>query len=140
MAMIKIYTSSNTSGVDLTGRYVPKSFQVDVSDLDSDKTTRSVSGILNRDRIRARVHQLELEWGYLTRTEMSTLISYFNADSAFTASDGTSVPKGFIYVEFPSPFSSNSVKKVMYASDRSTPLFNFNMGMWEGLKLNLIER
>lgn len=140
MGVLKVYTSTITAGVDLTGRLVPKKFQVGVSDLDSEKTTRSVSGVLNRDRIRARVLKVDLEWGALTRSEMQTLLTYFNADASFTASDGTVVPKGFIYVEFPSPYSTSNVKKVMYAGDRSAPLYNFNMGLWEGLSLNLIEK
>lgn len=143
MAMLKIYTSSYTSGIDLLP---PKDFKVNVGDLDSDKTTRTASGLMNRDRIRARVRSISVEWGYLSRTQMATLIAHFNSDAAFT-SGGVSVPKGFIMLEYPDPFATTLDKRVFYVSDRSVPMFNFSItapdgtsGMWEGLTLTLIER
>lgn len=144
MAMLKIYTSSHTSGVELIA---PKDFKVNVADLDSDKTTRTASGLMNRDRVRARVRSISIDWGYLSRTQMASLIAHFNSDAAFTASNGTSVPSGFFMLEYPDPYSTTLDKRVFYVSDRSVPMFNFNItapdgtsGMWESLSLTLIER
>lgn len=154
MAMLKIYTSSYPNGVDIVA---PKSFKVDVSDLDSEGTKRTTSGIMQRDRLRARVRQVSIDWGYLTRSQMATLLSHFNCNANFTTSnvivnDATvaslAVKKGFLVLEYPDPYSSSvNHKRVFYVSDRSVPMFNFSVtapdgttGMWESLSLTLIER
>lgn len=152
--MLKIYNSSNTAGVTISP--APTSFKVNIADMDNDKSTRSATGIMTRTRIRRRVRTLELEWKYLTRAEMATIIAYFNSDTAFTMSGATatvpsanngnaetttsSVPIYFLALEYPDPYTSGNQRRIFYVSDRSTPLYNLTLGRWEGLSLSLIER
>jgi hypothetical protein len=137
MAMLKIYTASYPSGIDLLP---PNTFKVSLADLDSEKTTRTAKGTMVRDVIRSRVRSIELGWGYLTRAQMVTLLGYFNCDAQFTRYDSAVIPKGFISLNYPDPSSSTNITKTFYPSDRSTPLFNFALGKWEGLTLTLVER
>jgi hypothetical protein len=145
MALLKIYTSSNTSGVDLTPS--PKNINVSIMDLDSDKTTRNAKGFMTRDIIRKNVRKLSIEFPILSRVQMKVILDHFNASDGFTASDSKVIPKGFIYLEYADPFSTTAIKKVFYITDRSTPLFHMNLkgtdgnvGVWEGLSFELIER
>lgn len=155
MAMLKIYTSSYPTGTTILG---PTSFVVGFSDLDSEQTTRTASGMmLTRDRVRSRVRKIDLEWKYLSRSQMATLLAHFNCNTAFTTSNvlvndvnqvSVSVPKSFLALEYPDPLSASSnQKRIFYVSDRNVPMFNFNLtapdgtdGVWESLSLSLIER
>lgn len=153
--LLKIFTFAHQNGVTLTGRYAPKRFSVTFSDLDKDTTARdTANGYLKRDVIRMRVRQIELEWGKLTRGEISSLLSYFNADKVFYA-DGVigyggirnnyKIWNGFLVVEYPDPAIASGVqKRVFYPSDRTMPvqLYNYTTNEWEfeGLSITLIER
>lgn len=162
--MLKIYNSSNTAGVTISP--APTSLKVNVADMDNENSTRSAAGLMSRTRIRRRVRTIELEWKYLTRAEMATIIAYFNSDTAFTLATGnsattmeviydangkvtsangnkdmttTSVPRYFLALEYPDPYTSGNQRRIFYVSDRSTPLYNLTLGRWEGLSLSLIE-
>lgn len=135
--MLKIYTNNYPQGVELL---TPSKFKVTTSDFDSDKTTRNVRGYMVRDRIRARLKSLEIEWRGLSRAEMATLMNHFNSNAAFTTSDGLAVPKFFIALEYPDPSTTGNLRKIFYVSDRNSPLYNDNLGRWESLSFTLVER
>ncbi|AGK95636.1 DUF6711 family protein [Clostridium pasteurianum] len=109
------------NGVAVTA---PKTFQVDLVDLDSDTTQRNAAGVLMRDRLR-QMRKLQCEWGPLTTVEISTILH---------AVDPTSMP-----VTYPDPYAGSDQTRTFYAGDRTAPAFNFNSGQWLGLKFDLIE-
>ena len=51
----------------------PKSFQVSIQDIDGE-TGRDANGNLVRDRVTTK-RKLDCYWGFLTQSEMSTLLS-----------------------------------------------------------------
>ncbi|MDP4144484.1 MAG: hypothetical protein Q8936_08390 [Bacillota bacterium] len=102
----------------------PKSFQVNLVDLDADNTTRNAKGVLMRDRIR-QMRKLECEWGPLTTSEISVILQAVN-------------PTG-VNVTYPDPYSGNDQTRTFYAGDRSAPAYNFDNEIWQGLKMDLIE-
>ncbi len=82
-------------------------YKVTRSDLDSDNTTRSESGYLNRERIRQGVYQVEFS-AKVTKTQMKSITDKLN-DARFSAT---------IF----DPTTSTSTTITMYAGNRSGDL------------------
>lgn len=112
------------NGVDIA---TPKSYEATVSDLDGE-SNRNANGELIRDRIAVK-RKLNLEWGPLSQSEISTL---FKAVSSV-----------FFTVTFPDP-ELGMTTKTMYVGDRTAPAYFFNKktqeAKWSGLKMNFIEK
>lgn len=103
----------------------PKSFQVGVQDVDGE-TGRNANGDMVRDRITTK-RKLEIEWGMLTQSECSAILSAVSAV--------------FFSVSYPDPISGQSTR-TLYVGDRTAPAYSFTNKFkpWSGLKFNLIER
>ncbi|WAW99478.1 hypothetical protein OIY87_03780 [Streptococcus gallolyticus] len=103
----------------------PKSFQVGVQDVDGE-TGRNANGDMVRDRITTK-RKLEIEWGMLTQSECSAILSAVSAV--------------FFSVSYPDPISGQSTR-TFYVGDRTAPAYSFTNKFkpWSGLKFNLIER
>ncbi|AJA50052.1 hypothetical protein CPAST_c40230 [Clostridium pasteurianum DSM 525 = ATCC 6013] len=102
----------------------PKSFQVNLIDLDSDKSNRNAKGVLMRDRIR-QMRKLECEWGPLKSSEIKVILQAVN-------------PVG-VPVTYPDPYTGNDQTRTFYAGDRTAPAYDFSNETWLGLKMDLIE-
>ncbi len=106
----------------------PSAFSVDIHDIDGE-TLRNAKGNLIRDRVAVK-RKLNLEWPALTMAEISTILSLVTA--------------AFFDVTYPDPLTgSEEETKTFYVGDRSTPLLRKNYNgqyLWEGLKMNFIEK
>ncbi len=104
----------------------PKSFNVTISDLDGD-SNRNINGDLLRDRI-ATKRKLEIEYQPLNSEKLSLVLK--------------AISPVFINVEYPDPLEGRVLTKVMYAGDKSIPMYRIIGGVpkWNGLKFNLIEK
>lgn len=118
MAILKI------NGVDMPD---PSSFSVSIMDLDSEESRRNILGKLNRDRVAVK-RKLNCEWGPLTMSQISTLLN--------------AVKDEFFQVTYPDPFVGGEATKTFYVGDRQMPMYSKVNGqiLWEGLKMNFIER
>lgn len=107
----------------------PKEYGVTLSDLDSDSTTRSETGILHRDRVRARVYTIQVSF-LVTRAQLKTITDAIS-------------PVSFS-VTFFDPTSSTDVTKTMYAGDKASKLALYpsesapTVNMWD-ISFTLIE-
>lgn len=86
----------------------PSAYQVLLSDLDSESTTRNTSGIMLRDRIRAGVHKVDVKWDLLTRERLRLILNALS-------------PASF-QVTFLGMDTGEYITKKMYASDRNCEL------------------
>lgn len=102
----------------------PKSFQVNLVDLDSDTTQRNAKGVLMRDRLR-QMRKLECEWGPLKSAEIKVILQAVN-------------PVG-VPVTYPDPYTGTDQTRTFYAGDRPATMYDFNKDLWLGLKMDLIE-
>ncbi|MBY0756508.1 hypothetical protein K5V21_13740 [Clostridium sardiniense] len=109
------------NGVEVTA---PKSFKVNIMDLDGENTNRNARGVMLRDRIRV-TRKLECEWGPLTSDEIKTILNV--------------ISNVYFSVSYPDPMEGQT-SKTFYTGDRSVPSFNFKNNMWLGLSFNLIEK
>lgn len=107
----------------------PSVFQVDVYDIDSDSTARNTLGEMLRDRVAVK-RKLICEWPPLTMSEASVILQ--------------AVQDVFFEVTYPDPVTGNKQEtKTFYVGDRSTPLLLVRESgeyLWEGLKMNFIEK
>ena len=112
------------NGVDIV---TPKSYQPTISDIDGE-SNRNAKGELIRDRIAVK-RKLDLEWGPLSQSEISTLLK--------------AVSDVFFEVEFPDP-QDGVITKTMYVGDRTPPLYEYDEESkeckWKSLKMNFIEQ
>lgn len=104
----------------------PKSFNINISDLDGE-TNRNANGDLIRDRI-ATKRKIEIEYQPLDSGEVSLILK--------------AISPVFINVEYPDPQEGKITTKVMYSGDKSIPMYSIINGVpkWNGLKFNLIEK
>ena len=104
----------------------PTDYQVTRSDLDSDNTSRSEAGVLQRDRVRAGIYKLQLTFR-VTRANLKVITDAI-------------APASFA-VTFFDPTTSSSPTKTMYAGDRAAKLIQSVDGgesYWD-LSVDLIE-
>jgi hypothetical protein len=100
MAMIAV------GGVNLPE---PSEYNVSLSDLDSENTTRNAKGVLIRDRVRAGVYKIDIGWEGLTRAQLQTITSAVSAAK--------------LSVSFFDPTTGTAnVTRTMYVGDRSGSL------------------
>jgi hypothetical protein len=120
MAMISI------GGVALPN---PTDYKVILQDLDSDNTTRSETGFLTRDRVRAGIYKIDVTWQ--VKRPLLKLITDQLETAKFT-------------VTFFDPTDSADHTAQMYCGDRSGTLKSYtdeskpDESLWE-LSLQLIE-
>jgi hypothetical protein len=102
----------------------PKSFTVDLVDLDSDNSNRNAKGVLLRDRIR-QMRKLECEWGPLTGAEIKAILVAVNLAG--------------VSVTYPDPYTGGDETRTFYAGDRAAPFYDWVKKQWMGLKMDLVE-
>jgi len=75
----------------------PSEYGVDLTDLDSENTTRNTSGVMLRDPVRLGVYKIFAGWNGITKTQLSAILSAVRPpelqigffDSAYTGVDNT---------------------------------------------------
>ena len=103
----------------------PKRMSVGIYDV-SKSEDRNAQGDILIDRVAVK-RKVECEWGALTNAEMSALLS------ACTAV--------FFSVTFPDPQTGGNKTMTCYVGDRTAPVYKYNgTPLWEGLKMNFIEK
>lgn len=102
----------------------PSKMTVIVSDIDGE-SGRNAKGELVRDRLTTK-QRLDLEWQGLTTDQISSILSKIT-DSFFT-------------VSYMNPLTGTVDTKTMYVGDRTAPVYNETLGIWEELSLAFIER
>jgi len=119
--MIKI------NGVD-TIRF-PSEYSVLISDLDDgDTTTRTMDGLLHRDRI-ATKRKINLKFSVLTWNELSNLL--------------VQIKDMFFEVTYPDPMTGVLSTRTFYVGDRTSPVAKYGQDgtlYWKDIAFNFIER
>lgn len=113
--------------IKIDGVVLPSPTKYDLGYMDLDKSGRTSSGLMVRDRI-ATKRKIELDWGILTPEETSKILK--------------SVKPPYIDVEFHDLESNSIVTGEFYAGDRKSSMILFKNGKptTKGLAFNLIER
>lgn len=102
------------AGVELSGQ-----------DLDSEDAGRDESGCLHRDVLREKVHTWGLQYAFLTAEEYKYVLSLFAGKPTFTVT----------YQDW----DGSTAQTTAYCSAISAALKNCVTGIYQNLKLNIIE-
>lgn len=104
----------------------PSKLSVGIYDV-SKNADRNAEGTILIDRVAVK-RKLEMEWGPLTNSQISALLS--------------KVTDVFFSVTYPDPQTGGNKTITCYVGDRSVPMLMYQNGipMWEGLKMNFIEK
>lgn len=103
----------------------PQRFSVDIKDLKAVDTNAAGNTVI--DRV-ATKRTLGMEWGALTNTEVSTIL--------------TAMTAVFFSVEYPDPMTGAAKTITCYVGGMTAPVAKVTGGvvLWEGLTVDLIER
>mgnify|MGYP000863299845 FL=1 len=104
----------------------PQKLSVGIYDV-SKNADRNAKGTILIDRVAVK-RKLEMEWGALTNAQISTLLS--------------AVTSVFFNVTYPDPQTGADRTISCYVGDRTAPMLMYqnNIPMWEGLKMNFIQK
>lgn len=69
----------NINGVDMPNPLYKGGYTLELSDLDSEKTTRSETGMMNRDRVRAGVYKINCKW-LVTTADLDKICNAISSD------------------------------------------------------------
>lgn len=120
------------NGVDVK---TPNEFQVNIQDVSAPDSGRDIQGKMWKNTV-GQKRTIALRWNYITKAEMQTLLAAF---SPVVTANG--VQNEYFTVTYYDPLSNNSqVTKTFYLGDRSSPLYNWTLGLYESLSFNIIER
>ncbi len=104
----------------------PSKCQVGIFDVSS-TADRNAQGEILIDRVGTK-RKLEMEWPAMTNAEMSALLS--------------AVTSVFFTCTYPDPQTGTNQTKTFYVGDRTSPIMRMigSAPIWEGLKMNFIEK
>lgn len=111
MAFIRIYSVDADDFVDVA---TPASFSVSFSDIDGGSTTRSESGVMQRDRIREGVRKVSCKWNALKQPDAQALLALLRPDQ--------------IQIEYPDPETAVRAVKSVFVGDRSNDMVLYQDG------------
>lgn len=103
----------------------PSKYQQIVSDVSKADSGRTEDGKMWKEKI-GQLAKIELEWNYLTTAQISQVLNAFDDE--------------YLTVEFLDAKAGGYRTAEFYVGDRTAPMYNSRMGLWESLSLNIIER
>lgn len=103
----------------------PSSYQWTLEDVSAKGAGRTEDGTMHKMRI-GQVRKCELVWSYLNYSEVSAILKAFNPE--------------YFNVTYTDPQDGSTVTSEFYAGNRSSQMYNAELGLWTSLSLSIIER
>ena len=103
----------------------PSKYQQIVSDISKADSGRTEDGKMWKEKV-GQLTKIELEWSYLTTSQVTAILSAFDPE--------------YFDVTVLDAKSGEYRTAEFYVGDRTMPLYNSRIGVWENLSLNIIER
>ena len=104
----------------------PSTFTVGIQDISAPDSGRDINGLMHKGKIGEK-RTIALGWKYLRSSELRAIVNAFQASEYFQ-------------VTYYDPTSATQLTKTFYLGDRSAPMYNFMLDLYEGLTFNIIER
>lgn len=104
----------------------PSKYQVDLYDVSDENAGRTADGAMQKNTI-GKCVKIQMSWNVLNSAEAFALFSLFSANQYFN-------------VTFYNPFSGGMDTKEFYVGDRSAPLYNSTLDIWQNVAFNIIQR
>nr|DAG16230.1 MAG TPA: protein of unknown function DUF5037 [Bacteriophage sp.] len=103
----------------------PSSYQWKMQDISASDAGRTEDTKMDKKRI-GQIRKIELEWQNVTVKEASAILQAFNPE--------------YITVCYLDAMTGTYRTGEFYVGDRSTPLYNAKLGVWNNVAFNIIER
>lgn len=116
------WSSNGSSFVDLA--LIPSKMTVLIQDVDYD-SGRTADGYMHRNKVSVK---RKIEFTFPPTSDesgMSTLLSQFGQDS--------------FYLTYFDPQTNSAQTKRFYTGDRTMPVYNFLLGLWDAMTFNVVE-
>lgn len=104
---------------------VPSKFQYALQDVSDAAAGRTEDTLMHKNRIGQKV-KIELEWLGKNNAEISEILTAFNSE--------------YLLINYLDAKLGAYTQKVFYVGDRSAPLYNSLLDIWENITFNIIER
>ena len=104
---------------------IPSTFKWQLSDVSDEDAGRTEDAKMHKMRIAQKIH-IDLAWSYISTEDASTILNAFDPE--------------YINVTYLDPKAADFVTKRFYVGDRSAPLYNTGMDLWENVAFNIIEQ
>lgn len=120
-----------TVGAVNIGKYISE-MSVNISDLDSESSSRNALGQMMRDRIRGgkdALRKINVKCRPLNNGEMKSVMEVISTQA-------------FFFVTYPDPLTGGNRRAEFYVGDRSVPVYRAVDGkfLWSNLTFNLVEK
>lgn len=103
----------------------PSTYEWSLQDISASDAGRTEDCKMHKNRIGQKV-KLVLAWNNVTTATASALLTHFDPE--------------YLYVTYLDPKAGTSVQKRFYVGDRTSPLYNTYLGLWENVSFDLIEQ
>ena len=113
------------ASVDGTAVRCPSVYQWELYDVSDTDAGRTEDTVMDKKRIGQCV-KLQLAWNNIDSTEVSKILKAFNPE--------------YISVRYLDAMEGEYRTTVFYVGDRSAPLYNATLDVWENVSFNIIER
>lgn len=103
----------------------PSSYQWKMQDISASDAGRTEDTKMDKKRI-GQIRKIELEWQNVSVTDAAAILQAFNPE--------------YIEVCYLDAMTGTYRTSEFYVGDRSTPLYNAKLGVWNNVAFNIIER
>ena len=103
----------------------PSEFQWMLQDISDSDAGRTEDTVMHKNRIGQCV-KIELKWNGLRLSEIQPILEAFNPE--------------YIDVCYLDPLEGGYVTSEFYVGDRTAPLYNSALDVWENVSFNIVER
>ena len=103
----------------------PSSYQWKMQDISASDAGRTEDTKMDKKRI-GHIRKIELEWQNVSITDAAAILQAFNPE--------------YIEVCYLDAMTGTYRTSEFYVGDRSTPLYNAKLGVWNNVAFNIIER
>lgn len=103
----------------------PSFYQWKLADVSASDAGRTEDTVMHKNRIGQTVG-IELSWNNISTQEVSAILKMFNPE--------------YITVCYLDAMAGDYITKVFYVGDRTSPLYNTRLGLWQNVSFNLVAR
>lgn len=103
----------------------PSSYKWKLEDLSASDAGRTEDTVMDKKRI-GQLVGIELQWNKVSIPDASTILKQFNPE--------------YITVVYLDAMEGDYIERVFYVGERSAPLYNGELGLWDNITFNLIGR
>lgn len=103
----------------------PSSYMFKLEDVSRQDAGRTEDNVMHKKRI-GQLIGIELSWRYITTADASIILQAFNPE--------------YLDITYLDPRAGQFMTSNFYVGNRSAPMYNATMGLWENVSFNIIER